>query len=253
MELEKYCPDCGDSLPVSSFTRDKRRRDGLAFYCRDHARQRLRASKARRQGPPKSRHVLDRLVPEGTQWCPDCDTIKPLADFPASRSRGSGRHTYCKPCHNARGRATLERLGGSRTYHLKRRYGLTAEEADTMLEVQGGLCAICKAAPAAHVDHDHATGRVRALLCFNCNGGLGQFKDNPAALHAAAYYVQFHTSRQEIAAELDAVGNGPQAAGRPGEPPVGSQRRPGTRGSTARASGRPSRSRRQQPAGEADT
>jgi hypothetical protein len=56
-----------------------------------------------------------------------------------------------------------------------------------MLEVQGGLCAVCKAAPAVHVDHDHVTGAVRALLCFNCNGGLGQFKDNPELLHAAAY------------------------------------------------------------------
>jgi hypothetical protein len=44
-----------------------------------------------------------------------------------------------------------------------------------MLAVQGGLCAICRAAPAAHVDHDPETGAVRALLCFNCNGGLGQF------------------------------------------------------------------------------
>ena len=49
-----------------------------------------------------------------------------------------------------------------------------------------------------HVDHDHATGWVRALLCFNCNGGLGQFKDNPDVLQAAAYYVQFHAIRQEM-------------------------------------------------------
>ena len=45
-------------------------------------------------------------------------------------------------------------------------------------------------------------GAVRALLCFNCNGGLGQFKDDPLLLHAAAYYVQFHTIRQEIVREM---------------------------------------------------
>jgi hypothetical protein len=71
-----------------------------------------------------------------------------------------------------------------------------------MLAAQGGLCAICKVAPGGHVDHDHETGAVRALLCFNCNGGLGQFKDNPEVLHAAAYYVQFHTIRQEIVREM---------------------------------------------------
>lgn len=145
----------------------------------------------------------------------------------------------------------MESLGGSRNYHLKRRYGITAVEADAMLEEQGGLCAICKAAPAAHVDHDHATGAVRALLCFNCNGGLGQCKDNPLALHAAAYYVQFHTIRQEIAAELDARKSS-DGANRPGSPPVGSQRRPGTRSTTARGTGRTSTSRRREQAGEAD-
>ena len=65
-----------------------------------------------------------------------------------------------------------------------------------MLAEQGGLCAICGVAPAAHVDHDHETGAVRALLCFNCNGGLGQFKDDPAVLRAAAGYVEEHRRRQ---------------------------------------------------------
>jgi molybdopterin-biosynthesis enzyme MoeA-like protein len=67
--------------------------------------------------------------------------------------------------------------------------------------LQQGLCAICEAAPAKHVDHDHETGAVRALLCFVCNGGLGQFKDNETLLHAAAYCVALHTARQAVAAE----------------------------------------------------
>jgi hypothetical protein len=115
------------------------------------------------------------------------------------------------------------------------------------------MCAICHSAPAAHVDHDHATGKVRALLCFNCNGGLGQFKDNPEALHAAAYYVAFHTARQQIAAELEGARRASAAADRPGAPPVGSQRRPGTRSTSTRGTGRTSTSRRQMQAGEADT
>ncbi len=120
-----------------------------------------------------------------------------------------------------------------------------------MLVAQGGLCAICRVAPAVHVDHDHATGAVRALLCFSCNGGLGQFKDNPEFLHAAAYYVAFHTARQAVAAELDSARTGPDVASRPGEPPVGSQRRPGRSRST-RGTGRISGSRRHETAGEAD-
>jgi hypothetical protein len=252
MEPDKFCPDCGITRPVSEFTNDRRRRDGLAFYCRDHARRRLRESKLRRQGPPQTRHRLDRVVPEGCKWCPDCDEVKPLTQFPAARANPSGRHTYCKPCHNARGRATLERLGGSRTYHLKRRYGITADEADAMLEEQKGLCAICRAATAAHVDHDHATGAVRALLCFNCNGGLGQFKDDPSVLRKAALYVEHHRQRQGIAAVDEAAGDPADAATRPGSPPVGSLRRPATHGTTTRSTGRTSGARRRQQAGEAD-
>ena len=194
MVTEKSCPDCGHVQPISEFTKNRARPDGLAFYCRSHARQRSRASRETRLGPPMTRHARDVAVPDGFKWCPDCREVKPLDDYPRSRSP-SGRHSYCKPCHNARGRASLDKVGGSRTYHLRRRYGISAADADAMFDAQGGLCAICQTAPAVHVDHDHETGAVRALLCFNCNGGLGQFRDDPDLLRAAADYVEEHRER----------------------------------------------------------
>jgi hypothetical protein len=192
----KFCRDCGEDRPVTEFTRNRNSRDGYAFYCRAHARRRHQTSRDRRTGGPKKRHPRDLVIPEGHKWCPDCGQIQPLSAFGRNAATKSGLTSYCKPCHNARGRRAKEFVGGERTYHLRRRYGITAEDADLMLERQGGLCAICRAAPAAHVDHDHETGAVRALLCFNCNGGLGQFKDDPVVLRAAADYIEEHRRRQ---------------------------------------------------------
>lgn len=132
------------------------------------------------------------MVHEGHKWCPDCDGVFPLSEFVRTSQNSSGYSSYCTPCHNKRSRASREKVGGTRSYHLTRRYGMTAAEADFLLELQEGLCAVCRSAPAAHVDHDHETGAVRALLCFNCNGGLGQFKDDPVVLRAAADYVERH-------------------------------------------------------------
>jgi hypothetical protein len=83
-----------------------------------------------------------------------------------------------------------------------------------MLEAQGGVCAICKAAPAAHVDHDHETGAVRALLCFHCNGGPGQFRDDPFLLHVAAFYVDHHRERQVLDRLQENAGDAPDGASR---------------------------------------
>ena len=62
-----------------------------------------------------------------------------------------------------------------------------------MLTTRGGGCAICEAPPpengSLHVDHDHETGEVRGLLCFSCNGGIGQFQEDPLILRAAIRYL----------------------------------------------------------------
>ncbi len=79
--------------------------------------------------------------------------------------------------------------GSQRNFLLKLRYGITEDDFNGMLQEQGGLCVICLAAPATHVDHCHDTNRVRGLLCFNCNAALGRFEDDPAVVGRALEYV----------------------------------------------------------------
>jgi hypothetical protein len=76
-------------------------------------------------------------------------------------------------------------------------YGLTPEAYFVLRMVQGNKCAICGKLPIStgnrqrlHVDHDHVTGRVRGLLCPDCNRGLGSFHDNPGFLTQAAAYLR---------------------------------------------------------------
>ncbi|HEX2774994.1 MAG TPA: endonuclease VII domain-containing protein [Micromonosporaceae bacterium] len=189
---EKARPQCGRILPDTEFHRNKRRPDGLSFYCKSCAAERSEKSRRKRGVAPKKRAAS--TVPPGLKWGPDCNQIKPLEDFARTKRSASGVHSYCKPCHNARGKETVERLyGTSRHYDLTRRYGVGEKEFAELLAEQGEVCAICGAANPQHLDHDHRTGWVRGILCFNCNGGLGQFRDNAGYLTKAISYLRGST------------------------------------------------------------
>lgn len=124
--------------------------------------------------------------------CPDCGLLKDASEFPRNRSTKSGLAAYCKPCHNARTRASVARNGGARRYHLRRRFGIEPADVERMIEAQGGLCAVCRKNPPTQVDHDHETGLVRGILCDGCNGGLGHFRDDPNLIRRAIAYVRRH-------------------------------------------------------------
>lgn len=74
---------------------------------------------------------------------------------------------------------------------LKNSYGISLEEYSKMLEKQSGVCAICgrKDKTTLCVDHDHKTGKVRGLLCHQCNLGIGNFDDNIPSLEKAIKYI----------------------------------------------------------------
>lgn len=84
---------------------------------------------------------------------------------------------------------------------LRRNYGITLDEYNSMYAKQNGLCAICLKPDEVEgrrlaVDHDHETGQVRALLCGNCNRGLGNFKDDANMLiKATRYLVKYSNAR----------------------------------------------------------
>jgi len=193
----RMCRDCGEIKPLRESHVSPRRKGGRGSYCKPCFNERSKASYAKRVGEKHGRAVAERRpVPDGQRYCPDCGETKALEEFPSSRNDTGGRGRYCKPCHNARGRETKQRLyGGSREYHLRYKYGLSVAEFDKMLAGQGGLCAICADRNPAHVDHDHVSGTVRGILCFNCNGGLGQFRDNTSYLGSAITYLRGHQGR----------------------------------------------------------
>jgi hypothetical protein len=126
------------------------------------------------------------------KWCPDCGNFRAVAEFPRNRGTRDGLAAYCKPHQNARTYKSRQQLhGGSRHYHLVRRYGITAQQVNDMIEVQLGRCLICQRplGDNPQVDHDHDSGDVRGILCFNCNGGLGQFGDDRERLSRAMDYL----------------------------------------------------------------
>jgi Recombination endonuclease VII len=78
--------------------------------------------------------------------------------------------------------------------YYRRTFGILADEFDELLAKQGGGCAICGVKPeraaSLHLDHDHVTGKVRAILCLSCNQGIGKFRDDPELLERAARYLR---------------------------------------------------------------
>lgn len=122
--------------------------------------------------------------------CPDCGVEKDPSMFPRDRSAKSGSKSYCKPCHNARTRATIKRLhGDTRHYHYRQKYGIGRDDFERMKAAQGGLCPICRRREATQVDHDHDTGKVRGILCLNCNAGIGALRDDPRLVYEAVDYL----------------------------------------------------------------
>ena len=131
--------------------------------------------------------------------CNGCHEDKLDDDF----HRGSSKCKSCKTKASLRwNKLNVERhrehcRGNHRRKQRLKIYGLTEASYQKMVRDQGGVCAICKEAKKLVIDHDHATGFVRGLLCSTCNSALGHVYDSKDILREAIAYLERSGRMQE--------------------------------------------------------
>ena len=131
--------------------------------------------------------------------CSKCKTAKSLKEFFRDSHKKSGYTSSCKVCrqkaHSGWKKRNKEKCNHtSRINNYKRMYGITIDDWNRMFQEQCGRCAICgkhqsEEPMRLHVDHNHTTGKVRKLLCSNCNRMLGCAKEDIRILDAAIKYL----------------------------------------------------------------
>lgn len=173
---EKVCKNCGELKPVAEFSKNRYTGTGPSVYkenCKPCARLlRDRIAEAKRGAEYRSRTVEKRREAKRL-YLSNPENLE--------KSRAYAREYAKKNPHRQRIR-------------ILAKYGLTEESYDELLKSQNGVCAICGKSRSEIksnfvVDHDHKTGRVRGLLCVQCNTSLGNLKDKPSLLHKAAEYL----------------------------------------------------------------
>ena len=132
--------------------------------------------------------------------CSKCGILKSLSEYSFKRPKGRkpGLQPRCKECAKIDTQEwNKKNAHRKRDMYLKRTYDISENEYNAMIYSQNNSCFICNTEfdfgvfgpNSPVVDHDHNTGRVRGILCNECNRGLGYFHDNPAALLNAASYI----------------------------------------------------------------
>jgi len=136
--------------------------------------------------------------------CTACGEMKPPSEYRTYGTRAGRRlKPECNACLKKR-ETEWRKTNPEKARRIwwvcsLRKYGLTIQAYEVLLQSQGGRCAICqdvlgdrgklkKGSP--HIDHDHATNRVRSILCGQCNVAIGALKDDPAIVLKAYEYLK---------------------------------------------------------------
>lgn len=132
--------------------------------------------------------------------CRKCLKVKSTRQF-YRRSDSENYYSLCRECARANQSQRRKELPDYERARYLRKYGLTIQQYKAMVKAQNNQCAMCAATQkrALSVDHHHASGKVRDLLCGSCNALLGLARENIEILKAAIAYLIRHG---EVAKEI---------------------------------------------------
>lgn len=131
--------------------------------------------------------------------CRDCGDQKWLSVSSVRTQMRLGKpvNGRCLKCSVTKPRVEKPKYLNAYDRNLRRRYGIGEEEYTEILNSQDGRCAICGSSVSGQdrqkhlsLDHNHITGKIRGVLCTECNHGLGKFGDSPELLREAAAYLE---------------------------------------------------------------
>jgi hypothetical protein len=172
----KTCAHCHATKTAEGFYHDKSHKHGLTSWCKECSLAKQRA--ALLGETPEEREAR---LKRSSAW----QKANPERVATYARKRTKAHHGGLWPPN----------VLASRKSKLLKHYSLTLEDYDRMLEEQGGGCAICRTVTPGRgkrsfcVDHDHNDGRIRGLLCMNCNCALGFFQDDIRLIGRAIAYL----------------------------------------------------------------
>ena len=139
-----------------------------------------------------------------TKACTICGQRKLLSDFYKEPKHKDGVHSCCKICFCERTNTYKKQNQGkigkaNKDLHLRKSFGIKLEQYKKMLVEQKGVCAICGKQETRKykskivrlsIDHNHKTGKIRGLLCHNCNMAIGHFEENIKFMLKAIQYLK---------------------------------------------------------------
>lgn len=197
------------------FSRDVSTTDGKKGKCKACIAAYVRQ---RRAGTlVSSKPHVRRPIENGMKVCSGCENNLPLSDFYRNKKKAidasdetKGVYSICKECSYAKGCLWVSKnrkrynerarvwAADNKVRLLVKRWSkgraFTVDDYSAMVKAQGNLCAICGMPPKAgrvlDIDHNHKTGRIRGLLCSQCNKGIGHFSDDQNLLTLAAKYLE---------------------------------------------------------------
>jgi hypothetical protein len=177
---EKECTKCGEFKEIKffEFRKDTNKYRSQCRQCHK-GYSRLKAD--------KQREVKEDLA-KGLKTCGKCKKVKSVKNYHLDANNATKLTSWCKQCKKKYQKENIEQI--KKTTAL-RRYGVSGKEYENLMSSDS--CSICKKFFSRLVkpviDHCHSTGRVRGLICYKCNLGLGLFFDDPKILKEAIKYL----------------------------------------------------------------